>query len=69
MGIDTHIIVGNHDTYYKNTNEVNAINELFSTYDGKSEAWVYHNPTTKNFDGRKSKRTAWYVQCLCWWGC
>ncbi len=27
-GIDTHIILGNHDTYYKNTNEVNAIKNL-----------------------------------------
>ena len=25
----THIIVGNHDTYYKNTNQINSINELF----------------------------------------
>ena len=33
-GIDTHIILGNHDTYYKNTNKVNAINELCTTYDG-----------------------------------
>ena len=28
LGIDTHIILGNHDTYYKNTNEVNAIQNL-----------------------------------------
>ena len=27
---DTHFIVGNHDTYYKNTNEVNAPKELLS---------------------------------------
>lgn len=27
--IQTHIIVGNHDAYYKNTNQVNSINELY----------------------------------------
>ena len=25
--IDTHIIIGNHDTDYKNTNDVNAVDE------------------------------------------
>ena len=27
--LQTHIIVGNHDTYYKNTNQINSVNELF----------------------------------------
>ena len=26
--LDTHILIGNHDTYYKNTNEVNSVQEL-----------------------------------------
>ena len=30
---DMHMIVGNHDTYYKNTNEVNSAKELFQEYD------------------------------------
>lgn len=29
-GIDAHFIIGNHDTYYKNTNEVNSMAELYS---------------------------------------
>ena len=28
LGIDLHIIIINHDTYYKNTNEVNSMEEL-----------------------------------------
>ncbi len=50
-GIDTHIILGNHDTYYKNTNKVNAINELCTTYDGIKEPWIYDKAVTKNFGG------------------
>ena len=50
-GIDTHIILGNHDTYYKNTNEVNAITELCTTYDGKHEPWIYDKAKTVNIGG------------------
>ena len=46
LGIDTHIIIGNHDTYYKNTNEVNAMQNL----DISKEAKVYTHATTVNFD-------------------
>ena len=34
-GLDLHIIAGNHDTFYKNTNDVNALDELLS--------YKYHN--------------------------
>ena len=47
LGVDTHIIIGNHDTYYKNTNEVNAMQNLDISKDAK----VYTHATTVDFDG------------------
>jgi hypothetical protein len=49
--IDTHIIIGNHDTYFKNTNEVNAVENLYTTFDGQNEPWIYTRPKIVNFDG------------------
>ena len=46
-GIDTHIIIGNHDTYYKNTNEVNALQNLEINKGAK----VYTKTTEVEFDG------------------
>lgn len=31
-GIDYHMVIGNHDTYYKNTNEINSPNLLLQEY-------------------------------------
>ena len=45
--IDTHIIIGNHDTYYKNTNEVNALQNLEINKGAK----VYTKTTEVEFDG------------------
>jgi len=45
--IDTHIIIGNHDTYYKNTNEVNALQNLEISKGAK----VYTRTTEVEFDG------------------
>ncbi len=39
--IDTHILIGNHDIYFRNTNKVNAIKELCTTADGINEPWIY----------------------------
>ena len=46
LGIDLHIIIGNHDTYYKNTNEVNAMEELV----GKDRHKIYTEPEVGTFD-------------------
>jgi DNA repair exonuclease SbcCD nuclease subunit len=32
MGIDVHILAGNHDTYFKNTNDVNSVDLLLNEY-------------------------------------
>lgn len=49
--IDTHIIIGNHDIYNKNNSSINSMNALFTTYDGKTEPWIYTDPIVKEFDG------------------
>ena len=49
--IDTHIIIGNHDTYFKNTNDVNAIENLYSSFDKVNEPFIYTKSTVVEFDG------------------
>jgi len=49
--IDTHIIIGNHDTYFKNTNDVNAIENLYTSFDGINEPFIYTKPKVVDFDG------------------
>jgi len=51
MKIDTHIILGNHDTYYKNTNSINSMQQLITTFDGINEPFIYEKPKTVEFDG------------------
>ena len=56
-GIKLDVLIGNHDTSFKNTNEVNSMNELFehSSYDVS----YYSSPTTKEFDGLKIALLPW----------
>ncbi len=44
--IEMHCILGNHDVYYRNTNTINSIKELF----GK-DLTLYEEPKIVNFDG------------------
>ena len=49
MKINFHCIVGNHDIYYKNTNDVNSLKELI---DGKyKNIHIYEDPTDVNIGG------------------
>jgi len=47
LNIDLHIIIGNHDTYYKNTNEVNSMNELVGE---DILTTIYSEPQVVEFD-------------------
>ena len=47
MGIHVHTIVGNHTAYYKNTNEVNAVDLLLREYDNVT---VYSEATQVKLD-------------------
>lgn len=48
MGVKVHTIVGNHTAYYKNTNEVNAVDLLLREYDNVT---VYSKPTEVTVGG------------------
>ena len=45
-GIELHCILGNHDVYYRNTNVINSIRELFG-----DDLILYEEPAVINFDG------------------
>ena len=48
MGVQMHMLTGNHDIYYKNTLRINAPRELLGEY---GNIIVHDSPTTVNFDG------------------
>ncbi len=56
LGIDVIMITGNHDTYFKNTNEVNSLNLLLAEYDNVT---VYSDPTEINIDGLNILMMPW----------
>ena len=47
MGIELHVLIGNHDTYYKNTNDVNSVIELFG--DRYKQIHIYPEAETVSF--------------------
>ena len=58
-GIELHIIAGNHDCYYKNTNDVNSLNQLYSNskYDNMNMYW--NEPVELDFDGCRIMLSPW----------
>jgi DNA repair exonuclease SbcCD nuclease subunit len=57
--ITCHVIIGNHDTYYKNTNEVNSLTLLLREY---SNVGVYEEPTELEFEDCKFLMVPWICQ-------
>ena len=44
--VKVHCVIGNHDCYWKNTNDVNSVREIFDDYFN-----VYEDPSDVHFDG------------------
>jgi hypothetical protein len=55
-GIFVHMILGNHCTYYKNTNEINSPELLLKEYDNIE---IYSQPETVMIDGAKILMLPW----------
>jgi len=56
LGIDIHMIPGNHDTYYKNTNDVNSPNLLLQEYDN---IIIHQEPEVVDLDGHLVLMMPW----------
>ncbi len=56
-GITMDIICGNHDTFFKNTNELNSLKELLGHY--MNEIHIVHKPTVMDYDGMKMALLPW----------
>lgn len=54
------IIPGNHDTYYKNTNDLNSLKELLGHY--MNEVNIVEEPTVLDYDGMKIGLVPWICQ-------
>ena len=60
FGITMDIIPGNHDTYYKNTNNLNSLKELLGHY--MNEVNIVQDPSVLDYDGLKVGLVPWICQ-------
>jgi len=58
-GIELYVVAGNHDTFFKNTNEVNALRQLYgsTSYDNMHLYW--DDPVELDMDGCKIMLSPW----------
>lgn len=54
--ISLDVLVGNHDVFYRNTNEVNALHELFDSY---PNIRIFTDPTEMEYDGLNVALLPW----------
>lgn len=59
-GMSMDIIPGNHDTFYKNTNELNSLKELLGHY--MNEVHIVMEPTVMNYGSLKLGLIPWICQ-------
>jgi DNA repair exonuclease SbcCD nuclease subunit len=57
--ITLHITLGNHDTYFKNTNQINSVKELFSRHEYIN---LYEEPVELYFSGLKIALIPWMTK-------
>ena len=66
LGVDLHMLLGNHDCYFKNNNDINAVNLTLGEY----PIHLYKDtPEIVNFDGLDVLMTPWicpekYTECI-----
>lgn len=59
-GINTHIICGNHDVYYKNTNDINSLDEIVGTRYNKVK--IYKEPKEISIAGTNILLLPWITE-------
>jgi DNA repair exonuclease SbcCD nuclease subunit len=59
-GMNVHVIIGNHDVAYKDTNEINSMQELYG--DSKHDLHIHSRPTEVEIEGIKVAMMPWICQ-------
>lgn len=58
-GVEMHITLGNHDVFYKHTNSVNSLTELYGESKFMENIRIYENPETVNIGGTDILMVPW----------
>jgi len=58
-GIELYVVAGNHDTFFKNTNEVNALRQLYGSSSYTNLHLYWDEPVELDMDGCKIMLSPW----------